>query len=188
MAKKKHQNLCQVTDGDVEERVDNPDSTVYLIFMEAHTMNLGLAFEIVNLFHLEKGRVQDFVVFLNLFFWETFDQNSSLTILKMIPSRRVLDSNSSKGDQFEWVLGVDFSEILSFVDLILDAWSGSDEHALDIAKSHEIEVDRVTYCGRQNWVPTAKNLLQQTCAGELHERARKLLPSLEKAQLYRTWM
>ena len=25
---------CQVTDGDVEERVDNPDSTVYLIFME----------------------------------------------------------------------------------------------------------------------------------------------------------
>ena len=29
-------HLCQVIDGDVEERVDNPDSTVYLIFMEAH--------------------------------------------------------------------------------------------------------------------------------------------------------
>lgn len=28
-------SLPQVTDGDVEERVDNPDSTVYLIFMEA---------------------------------------------------------------------------------------------------------------------------------------------------------
>lgn len=29
--------LCEVTDGDVEERVDNPDSTVYLIFMEGST-------------------------------------------------------------------------------------------------------------------------------------------------------
>ena len=33
---KRLSHLCQVIDGDVEERVDNPDSTVYLIFMEAH--------------------------------------------------------------------------------------------------------------------------------------------------------
>ena len=64
-------------------------------------MNFYLAFEIVNLFHLEKGRVQDFVVFSIYFLGKRFDQNSSLTILKMISSRRVLDSNSSKGGQFE---------------------------------------------------------------------------------------
>ena len=34
-------SLRQVVDADVEERVDNPDSTVYLIFMEAPNIDSG---------------------------------------------------------------------------------------------------------------------------------------------------